>query len=144
VQWDRSIDRDIGNVCNVAVTRESLGDFRFPDPDEPTPVRGPCAAHRPNPDEFHVTNLGFSLFRKGVDPGRHGNILMAMVDDAEFAHALLDRILEYNLQIIERACALPTDAMMFGDDWGQQRGLIMGAGLWREFIGPRYARCTRP
>jgi uroporphyrinogen decarboxylase len=31
-----------------------------------------------------------------------------------------------------------------GDDWGQQRGLIMGPKLWRRFIKPRvqamYAR----
>ena len=26
---------------------------------------------------------------------------------------------------------------MFGDDWGQQHGLIMGPALWREFIKPR-------
>ena len=29
--------------------------------------------------------------------------------------------------------------MRFGDDWGQQRGLIMGPVLWREFIKPRIA-----
>ena len=34
--------------------------------------------------------------------------------------------------------------MMFGDDWGQQGGLLMGPALWKEFIKPRislmYAR----
>jgi len=30
--------------------------------------------------------------------------------------------------------------MMFGDDWGQQHGLIMGPALWREFIKPRIQR----
>jgi uroporphyrinogen decarboxylase len=28
------------------------------------------------------------------------------------------------------------DAVYFGDDWGQQRGLQMGPKLWREFIFP--------
>ena len=28
------------------------------------------------------------------------------------------------------------DAVYFGDDWGQQRGLQMGPKLWREFIYP--------
>jgi uroporphyrinogen decarboxylase len=27
--------------------------------------------------------------------------------------------------------------MRFGDDWGHQRGLIMGKSLWKEMIGPR-------
>ena len=29
---------------------------------------------------------------------------------------------------------------MFGDDWGQQRGLQMGPALWRRFIKPRIRR----
>ena len=137
VQWDRSIDRDIGNVCNVSVTRDTLGGLRFPDPDDPSRFAEHARLIRENPNEFHVTNLGFSLFERAWTLAGMETFLMAMVDDKDFAHALLDRILEYNLRIIEKACALPIDAMMFGDDWGQQRGLIMGAGLWREFIGPR-------
>jgi uroporphyrinogen decarboxylase len=144
VEWDRSIDRDIGNVSNVSVTPETLGDFHLPDPDDPTRFADHARLIAQNPDEFHVTNLGFSLFERAWTLAGMETFLMAMIDDKEFAHALLERILEYNLRIIDKACALPTDAMMFGDDWGQQRGLIMGAGLWREFIGPRvrqmYAR----
>ena len=30
--------------------------------------------------------------------------------------------------------------MHFGDDWGQQHGLIMGPTLWREFIYPELKR----
>ena len=33
----------------------------------------------------------------------------------------------------------PLDGIYFGDDWGQQRGLIMGPELWRTFIKPRMA-----
>ena len=137
VQWDKSIDRDIGNVCNLKVTRDTIKDFRFPDPDEPSRFSEHARLIAERPDEFHVTNLGFSLFERAWTLAGMETFLMAMIDDKEFAHALLERILAYNLRIIERACALPIDAMMFGDDWGQQRGLIMGAALWRELIGPR-------
>jgi uroporphyrinogen decarboxylase len=34
----------------------------------------------------------------------------------------------------------PFDAVEFGDDWGSQRGLIMGPRLWRRFILPRVKR----
>jgi uroporphyrinogen decarboxylase len=137
VEWDRSIDRDIGNVCNVVVTPETLDGFRFPDPEDPTRFKSHAELIARNPDEFHMMNLGFSLFERAWTLAGMETFLMAMMDDKGFAHALLDRILSYNLRIIQRACALPIDGMMFGDDWGQQRGLIMGAGLWREFIGPR-------
>jgi uroporphyrinogen decarboxylase len=35
------------------------------------------------------------------------------------------------------------DAVYFGDDWGQQRGLQMGPKLWREFIYPVLMRMYR-
>jgi len=39
--------------------------------------------------------------------------------------------------VIDAACSWPIDGMRFGDDWGHQRGLIMGRALWKELIGPR-------
>jgi uroporphyrinogen decarboxylase len=65
------------------------------------------------------------------------NLMMAMITHKEYVHALLDRILEFNLAVIENACSYDVDAMMFGDDWGMQNGLQMGTNLWREFIYPR-------
>jgi uroporphyrinogen decarboxylase len=50
---------------------------------------------------------------------------------------LLDGILEFNLGVIENVCSFDVDAMIFGDDWGMQTGLIMGPRAWREFIEPR-------
>ena len=51
---------------------------------------------------------------------------MAMIDNAGFVHRLLDRILEHNLAIIERACSQNIDAMMFGDDWGVSAWIAYG------------------
>ena len=68
------------------------------------------------------------------------NLLMDMAVDSAFVHALLDRILDHNLKVIDRACAFGVDAMYFGDDWGSQSGLLMGAHRWREFIEPRIAK----
>jgi uroporphyrinogen decarboxylase len=65
------------------------------------------------------------------------NILMGMVSNKKFVHALMDRILEFNLRIIRNVCRYDVDALMFGDDWGYQRGVVMGPKLWREFIKPR-------
>ncbi|HOF89227.1 MAG TPA: uroporphyrinogen decarboxylase family protein, partial [Armatimonadota bacterium] len=50
------------------------------------------------------------------------------------------RILDFNLRVIDLACAHDIDAMMFGDDWGQQTGLIMGPARWRAYLKPRLAR----
>jgi uroporphyrinogen decarboxylase len=35
---------------------------------------------------------------------------------------------------------LPVDAIRFGDDWGDQRGILLGPERWRKFMKERYAR----
>jgi uroporphyrinogen decarboxylase len=140
VRWNRSVDKDIGVVCNRAVTPDNLQEYEFRDPDDPgryAAYPDTLAAHG---DGFAVVNLGFSLFERAWTLTGMENLLMAMVAEKDFAHDLFDRILQFNLKVIGNACSIDIDAMMFGDDWGQQRGLIMGPGLWREFIKPRVRR----
>ncbi|MHB9025280.1 MAG: uroporphyrinogen decarboxylase family protein [Armatimonadota bacterium] len=136
VQWDVSVDKDIGVVCNRRVTPETLDAYQFP----PVPELAFLREARVRGDQFILIDLGFSLFERAWTLAGMENVLMAMVDDPEFINRLLDRILEYNLGVIDTACAQDIDAMMFGDDWGQQRGLIMGPELWREYIKPRIAQ----
>jgi uroporphyrinogen decarboxylase len=138
VQWDRHIDKDIGVVHNLRITPTNLEEYRFPDPDASSRYHKFQA--QMGTTHFIVANLGFSLFERAWTLAGMENILMGMVANPEFVHQLLDRILEYNLRLIENAVQYPIDAVMFGDDWGQQSGLIMGPRLWREFIKPRIAR----
>ena len=84
-----------------------------------------------------MTSLSFSLFERAWALVGMETLLMAMLEYPDFVHQLLDRLLEFNLRLIEHACEYDIDAIMFGDDWGQQHGLIMGPALWREFIKPR-------
>ena len=138
VQWDRHVDKDIGVVCNRLVTPDNVMDFPFPDPNDPARFDffdDAIATHR---DTAVLVSLGFSLFERAWTLAGMENVLMAMVADKAFAHTLLDRILDFNVAIINKACAHDVDIFRFGDDWGQQRGLIMGPALWREFIKPRF------
>ncbi len=137
VHWDQSIDKDIGTVCNCIVTPETLKDYEFPDPDNPTRFKDYNSTIENNPDKFLVANIGFSLFERAWTLAGMENILMGMITNPDFVHELLDRILEYNLKIIRHVCDHDIDGMRFGDDWGQQTGLLMGPRLWREFIKPR-------
>ena len=137
VRWDRRIDKDIGNVCNQSLTPETLDDFKFPNPDDPSRYDGYQAVLESRGEKFVVVNLGFSLYERAWTLVGMENLMMAMILDKAFVHELLDRILAFNLRVIKRACGYDIDAMMFGDDWGTQRGLQMGSVLWREFIKPR-------
>jgi uroporphyrinogen decarboxylase len=138
VRWNRSVDKDIGVVCNRVVAPDTLAALRLPDPDDPTRYAHLPGLAAAGGDRYLVVELGFSHFERAWTLAGMENVLMWMVEDKPLAHALLDRIVEFNLQVIARVCAREcVDAMLFGDDWGQQRGVIMGPKLWREFLKPR-------
>jgi len=63
-----------------------------------------------------------------------------MVITPGFVHDLLRQIADFNIAQAEKAMQYDIDAVYFGDDWGQQHGLIMGPELWHEFIYPELKR----
>jgi uroporphyrinogen decarboxylase len=140
VHWDRTIDRDIGTVCNRVITRDNLDSHPFPDPADPVRFAHFPPALAARGDRFTVATIGFTLFERAWTLVGMEEVLMAMAVDKGFAHALFDRILDFDLEVTRRALACDIDGMRFGDDWGHQAGLIMGPALWREFIRPRMAR----
>lgn len=138
VQWDRHIDKDIGVVCNRLVRSDNLDDVPLPNPDDPSRYAAFDETIDSIRDGVVLVSLGFSLFERAWTLAGMENVLMAMASAPDFANALLDRILQFNLAIIENACAHEIDVFRFGDDWGQQRGLLMGPDLWRRFVKPRF------
>jgi len=143
-RWDRSVDGDIGVVENVQITPGTIDDYRFPDPDDPALYEGYRDRVSGRGDTLAVVKLSYNLFERAWSLVGMEDLLVHMIADKPFVNRLLDRILEYNLRVIENACTSELDAVYFGDDWGQQTGLVMGPELWRELIRPRvremYAR----
>jgi len=54
--------------------------------------------------------------------------------------ALRDRVVEYNLAIIDQWIERKVNGVFFSDDWGSQRGLLMNPDDWRRFYKPSYKR----
>jgi uroporphyrinogen decarboxylase len=136
VIWDRSIDKDIGNVDGCVLSEPTLKHYIFPDPLD-------CRFFADIPerimhygDRFRVFQIGFSLFERAWTLRGMQNLLMDFIDHPEFVQELLNAIADYNIAQVKEAVKYDIDAVYFGDDWGQQRGLIMGPKLWRKFIYP--------
>ncbi|MBT3202325.1 MAG: hypothetical protein HN350_20690 [Phycisphaerales bacterium] len=140
VQWDRSIDTDIGVVINTLITPETLGDFKFPNPNDPSLYADFHAADNNFGDTLSVAKLSYNLYERAWSLAGMQPLLTAMITDPQYVHDLLGRITKYNLAVIDNVCKWDIDAILFGDDWGCQSGLIMGPALWREFIKPQISR----
>lgn len=138
VIWNRTgADKNIGVVDNLIIKEiDDLDNYELPSINE-NYLREKLDKIQSDPQtRFRVAELGFSLFERAWTLRGMENLLCDMMIDPEFVHALLDRITERNLKIIDIAMEYDIDAMYFGDDWGMQKGLIMGAKSWRSFIKP--------
>lgn len=140
VVWDRSIDKDIGNPVGAILTEPSLKKYSFPDPLDFRFFNDIEGTIMRKPDMFRVFQIGFSLFERAWSLRGMENFLMDLYLNPDFAHELLNQIADYNIAQLQEACKYDIDAVYFGDDWGQQTGLIMGSKLWHEFLLPPIKR----
>ena len=141
VLWNRTgADKDIGVIEGCCIPEPDMSLYTFPPFDEKK-LRAELEAllARKN-DCFKTFSIGFSMYERAWTLRGMENFLMDMAVEEDFADELLDAICEYNLQVIRIALSYDIDGFYFGDDWGQQKGLIMGAPHWRRFIKPRMAR----
>jgi uroporphyrinogen decarboxylase len=143
VVWNKTVDKDIGVPETYLLKGRSLDGLALPDPDNPERYAGLPAFIEAHPDRFRLVSHGFSLFERAWSLRGMVELMVDMLEAPEWVDELLDAINDYNLAVIERMVQYDIDGVIFGDDWGQQRGLLFGPDLWRRFIKPRIARMYR-
>lgn len=140
VVWDRTIDKDIGNPSVQVLREPCLKGYDFPDPVDSRFFDGIENSIKDKPDLFRVFQIGFSLFERAWAMRGMENLLMDFLINPDFVIELLNTIADYNISQLRQACIYDIDAVYFGDDWGQQTGLIMGSDLWHKFLLPPIKR----
>lgn len=136
VVWDRSIDKDIGNVSEIVLKEPTLKGYEFPDPLDKRFFENIPSKLERHPDCFRLYCLGFSLFERAWTLRGMENLMLDFYDNLKFVRELFDAIAEYNIAQIKEALKYDIDAVYFGDDWGQQHGLLMGRQFWKDYIYP--------
>ena len=148
VVWNRSgVDKDIGMIDTFVLPEPDMESYRMPPVDEGRLRAEVEQMLSTAADCFVGAGIGFSVFERAWSLHGMENVLMDMLVEPAFLDELLDAILEHDLKVLDVICAYPLDYIYFGDDWGQQRGTIMGPNNWRRFIKPRmkilYERAKR-
>jgi uroporphyrinogen decarboxylase len=140
VEWDRSVDKDIGIVSGCVLAEPSLEGYHFPDPLDERFFRDIPEKIARYGDRFRVFQIGFSLWERAWTLRGTENLMMDFYDNPRFVRELLGTIADYNIAQAEKALTYDIDAVYFGDDWGAQHGLQMGPPQWREHIQPALTR----
>ena len=83
----------------------------------------------------HRAAFMWSAFVTGLD-----NLLLSFAVDPEFAHALMDRVLEANIAMVRRAIRAGAEIVVLGDDYAHNHGPMMSPAHFEEFIFPRLRR----
>jgi uroporphyrinogen decarboxylase len=142
VVWDRHNGADIGLPRGLIFEEPDCSRYIFPPPVKEQ-IKKQMAVFKGQPwDTFRMVNAGFTLYERAWSMRGIENTLMDMILNEDFISELFDKIVDYNIAAMDMAISECNDfdALYFGDDWGQQRGLIIRVPMWEKFIGPQIAK----
>jgi uroporphyrinogen decarboxylase len=71
-------------------------------------------------------------YLRGLD-----NLLCDFILNPEMARACLDRTMQLRRESVARHAYIGADILVFGDDIGTERGMMMSPDIWREWLKPR-------
>jgi uroporphyrinogen decarboxylase len=83
----------------------------------------------------HRAAFMWAAYLTGLD-----ELLMSFAADPEFAHAVLDTVLEANIQMVRRAVQAGADVVVLGDDYAHNFAPMMSPKHFSTFIAPRLKR----
>jgi len=128
----------------VVLQKPDLKGFQWPElisDAEISRIEKFCADRK---DYFTIYSLGLVFFERAWSLRGMENILMDFVLHPEFVEELFDKLTQLLLDAIGKIIHLPMDCILFSEDFGAQKGLIMGTGYFREFLKPGLAKlCGR-
>jgi uroporphyrinogen decarboxylase len=140
------VDRRPFHLERPALASPTLEGYVWPEPEafhyDAEGIRASQAACAEWKDRAFITAwLGWTLFETSWAMRGFDNVLIDIAADPDFHEELLDRICAQFVSYVEFTCAMlpDADAIYFGDDWGDQRGVIVGPERWRKLYKPRYA-----
>jgi len=135
-----ALDRTMGQpATHPLVDWSALDAYVPPDPDAPGRFDHIEPWARENADRFLRASVGISGFNQATFLRGFEAFLEDLCLAPDRAERVLDIVFWFENAIIERYCALPVDCVVFGDDWGTQKGLMVRPELWRRVFRPRYA-----
>ncbi len=125
---------------------DNLDRYRFPDPVDPAKLDGVAerAVQALEHTEYAlVANFSGALLARGQLVRGPAQFLTDLLAEPEFAAEILDRILDYNIQLVETFLDRVGDKIQVikvSDDLGSQDNLLISPALYRRMIKPRQAK----
>ena len=134
VVWDSGKSRSIGDwgLISHPVSDLDFDDYRFPTGRGEGRFNQALTEAERNPGCFNLLQM-VGLFDTAWHITGMQDFLMSMASDPDLTEKMLEMALNYNLNIMD---GMPDyiDGVRFLEDWGTQRGMMMGLGYWRKYL----------
>ena len=142
--WERIDSGIVGQVVQHPLERwEKVKEYRFPDAlaywrfDLPQIDK---TVQQAKEEQKYIIAYGGNLFELLQWLRGYENLMIDIMQEPERVRYLAEKIVEYNLKTVERWMEFEVDAILFQDDWGTQKQLMIPPHLWRDIFKPYYAR----
>ena len=133
--WQRTEKKNMGQITIHPLNEwGDLDAYRWPDPDDPAFYTGMEGQFESTEGYYIMTGVFMLLFERMHGLRGFENTLTDFYLERENIEKLADRIVEFNLRIIENISSrFPgrIDGFSFTDDWGTELALIIKPSLWR-------------
>ena len=143
VRWNLEAKMPHGE--NIPVEEPSLTNYKFPTLEKfLNPVlekkQAAIKSYNEENEKYRMINMGWGIFENSWRICGFENSLMYMLTDEDFYKELTTKLTDIYVALVKECTDVPADAFLFGDDWGDQRGVIMGDNTWRKFLKPCWER----
>ena len=141
VTWQKVDDGgDVGVVIGFPLKEKRIGEYSFPEVRVDFAKQLCVALESETSDRFRMFSLTMCFFERAWSLRGMENLLMDMCLEEKGTEELFTKILEHHLELLDIVLDYEYEGVFFGDDWGQQNGLIMGPKFWRKYIKPGIAK----
>ena len=142
VTWEHAKDGgDVGNIVEFPLLKGDLKDYRFPEVNETFAREVVQKLLDDREGRFRMFSITMGYFERLWSLFSMEEALVNMITEEEMVLEILSKVEEHHHRLLDIVLEYDEiESIYFGDDWGQQRGLIMGPELWRKLIKPGVKR----
>lgn len=114
--------------------------YKTPDPFGPGRFDKAKTIMKKNKDKYHLGLVWFTLFERLWMLRGFNNMLTDPYTDLSEFSRLREKVMDFNLGLIEQWLNLGVDGIFISDDWGGQQKLLVNPDYWVKFYKPGYKK----
>ena len=140
--WHVISDENMGEGIEPPIKEwKDYDDYKFPDVNEDSRYEHVEGIINSSSDKYIMGVLSASLFPNYWEARGLENFFMDLYLDTDKMENFLDRLVEIQMESVDRWSQYPIDGIVVGfDDWGLQDSLMIDPELWRKYFKPRYEK----